>query len=109
VPGLDGDKLRGLLLARSGAIFDGNALDKSSDVLAVELAKLGFPFAQALPRTTRDAAAKRIDVVFTIEYSVRAAQMAVYELLKIKRAVPAITRHDKSFSVLVDTLEKAFA
>jgi oleate hydratase len=49
------------------------------------------------------------DVVFTIEYSVRAAQMAVYELLKIKRAVPAITRHDKSFSVLVDTLEKAFA
>ena len=49
------------------------------------------------------------DVVFTVEYSVRAAQMAVYQLLKIKRPVPAITRHDKSFSVLVDTLEKAFA
>ncbi len=47
--------------------------------------------------------------MFTVEYSVRAAQMAVYELLKIKRPVPAITRHDKSFSVLVDTLEKAFA
>ena len=49
------------------------------------------------------------DVVFTVEYSIRAAQMAVYELLKIKRPVPPITRHDKSISVLIDTLEKAFA
>ncbi len=49
------------------------------------------------------------DVVFTVEYSVRAAQMAVYQLLKIERAVPAITRHDKSLPVLIDTLEKAFA
>jgi oleate hydratase len=49
------------------------------------------------------------DVVFTVEYSVRAAQMAVYELLKIKRPVPAITRHDRSISVLVGSLEKAFA
>ncbi|HXO73095.1 MAG TPA: outer membrane protein assembly factor BamA [Bradyrhizobium sp.] len=72
VPGLDGEKLRGLLVARSGAVFDGNALDKTSEVLAIELAKLGFPFAQALPRTTtRDAAAKRIDVVFTIEQGPR--------------------------------------
>jgi outer membrane protein insertion porin family len=71
VPGLDGDKLRGLLVARSGTAFDGNALDKTSEVLAVELSKLGFPFAQALPRTTRDAAAKRIDVVFTIDQGPR--------------------------------------
>jgi outer membrane protein insertion porin family len=71
VPGLQPEKLRGLLLARSGAVFDGNALDKSTDVLAVELAKLGFPFAQALPRTTRDAAAKRIDVMFTIDQGPR--------------------------------------
>lgn len=49
------------------------------------------------------------DVVFTVEYSVRAAQMAVYELLKIERPVPAITRHDKSMGVLIDTIEKAFA
>jgi outer membrane protein insertion porin family len=71
VPGLDGGKLRGLLVARPGAVFDGNALDKTSEDLAMELAKLGFPFAQALPRTTRDAAAKRIDVVFTIDQGPR--------------------------------------
>ncbi|WP_316232315.1 oleate hydratase [Bradyrhizobium sp. SZCCHNR1051] len=49
------------------------------------------------------------DVVFTVEYSVRAAQMAVYQLLGITRAIPPITRHDKSFRVLIETVEKAFA
>jgi oleate hydratase len=49
------------------------------------------------------------DVVFTVEYSVRAAQMAVYQLLKIDRPIPAITRHDRSFRVMIDSLEKAFA
>ena len=71
VPGLDGEKLRRLLVARSGAVFDGNALDKTSEVLAIELAKLGFPFAQALPRTSRDARAKRVDVTFIIDQGPR--------------------------------------
>lgn len=71
VPGLDSERLRALLLARSGAVFDGNALEKTSEVLAVELAKLGFPFAQALPRTTRDATAKLINVTFVIDQGPR--------------------------------------
>ncbi|MBB4383570.1 oleate hydratase [Bradyrhizobium sp. SBR1B] len=49
------------------------------------------------------------DVVFTVEYSVRAAQMAVYQLMKIDRPVPPVTRHDKSLAVIFATLEKAFA
>jgi oleate hydratase len=48
------------------------------------------------------------DVVFTVEYSVRAAQMAVYELLKIAREVPPIQRHDKSLTVKLDAVIKAF-
>src|SRR5467141_3603936 len=71
LPGLDPDKLRRLLVARSGAVFDGGALDKTTAALAIELAKLGFPFAQAQPRATRDAAAKRIDVAFTIDQGPR--------------------------------------
>jgi outer membrane protein insertion porin family len=71
VPGLDPDKLRRLLVARSGAVFDGDALDKTTEALAIELAKLGFPFAQAVPRTTRDAIAKRIDVAFAIDQAPR--------------------------------------
>lgn len=47
------------------------------------------------------------DVVFTVEYSVRAAQMAVYQLLDIKRNVPPILRHDKSLQTQLEVLFKA--
>jgi len=48
------------------------------------------------------------DVVFTVEYSVRAAQMAVYQLLKVTREVPPVTPHDKSLRTQFDALLKAF-
>ncbi|MBC7962959.1 MAG: oleate hydratase [Steroidobacteraceae bacterium] len=48
------------------------------------------------------------DVVFTVEYSVRAAQMAVYQLLGIDRKLPPITAHDKSFQAQFEALIKAF-
>jgi oleate hydratase len=48
------------------------------------------------------------DVVFTVEYSVRAAQMAVYELLRIDRKIPPITPHDKSLRTQFQALIKAF-
>jgi outer membrane protein insertion porin family len=67
VPGLDSEKLRRLLLTRNGAVFDGNALDKTTEIVATEMAKLGFPFAQATPRLTRDADARRIGVTFIID------------------------------------------
>jgi oleate hydratase len=49
------------------------------------------------------------DVVFTVEYSVRAAQMAVYELLGVDREIPPILHHDRSLKVKLDALIKAFA
>jgi oleate hydratase len=48
------------------------------------------------------------DVVFTVEYSVRAAQMAVYQLLGIDREIPPVTRYDKSLQVQFEALIKAF-
>jgi oleate hydratase len=48
------------------------------------------------------------DVVFTVEYSVRVAQMAVYELLKIDREIPPILHHDKSLAVNYEAVIKAF-
>jgi oleate hydratase len=48
------------------------------------------------------------DVVFTVEYSVRAAQMAVYELLGIEREIPPILHHDKSLKVKFAAVIKAF-
>jgi oleate hydratase len=37
-----------------------------------------------------------LDTVFTVEYSVRAAQTAVYQMLGVDRAIPPVSRHDKS-------------
>jgi outer membrane protein insertion porin family len=71
IPGLDPEKLRRQLLIRAGAVFDGNALDKTVEMIAIEMAKLGYPFAQASPRTTRDPGARRIDVAFVIDQGPR--------------------------------------
>ena len=49
------------------------------------------------------------DVVFTVEYSVRAAQTAVYRLLGIDKSIPPVLRHDQSIKVQFDALLKAFA
>jgi len=48
------------------------------------------------------------DVVFTVEYSVRAAQTAVYQLLGVDRRVPAVTRHDASPRVILESIAKSF-
>lgn len=48
------------------------------------------------------------DVVFTVEYSIRAAQMAVYSLLSIDMPIPPVTPHDKSLRTRFDALVKAF-
>jgi outer membrane protein insertion porin family len=67
VAGLDPERLRRLLLPKNGATFDGSALDKTTEALAIEMSKLGYPFAHATLRTTRDGAAHRMDVAFVID------------------------------------------
>jgi len=48
-----------------------------------------------------------LDTVFTVEYSVRAAQMAVYQLLGIAKPIPPVTPHDKSLLVLIEAMVKS--
>jgi len=48
------------------------------------------------------------DVVFTVEYSIRAAQLAVYELLHMDHPVPPVTPNDKSLHAKFEALLKAF-
>jgi outer membrane protein insertion porin family len=72
VPGLDPQKLRSLVLVKAATNFDGAALDKTTDALAVEMAKLGYPFAHATPRMARDAIAQRVDVTFVVDEGERA-------------------------------------
>jgi outer membrane protein insertion porin family len=67
VSGLSPEKLRQSLVVRSGDPFDASALDKSTEALAVEMAKLGYPFAHAEPRPTRNAETRRVDIAFVID------------------------------------------
>jgi oleate hydratase len=48
-----------------------------------------------------------LDTVFTVEFSVRAAQMAVYRLLGITKPIPPVTPHDKSLQAQFEALVKA--
>jgi oleate hydratase len=48
------------------------------------------------------------DVVFTVEYSLRVAQMAVYQFLNIDKQIPPISPNDKSLKVEFEALIKAF-
>lgn len=48
------------------------------------------------------------DVVFTVEYSVRSAQMAVYTLLKLAKEIPAISQRQYDVRVLFDSFITMF-
>lgn len=50
-----------------------------------------------------------LDVVFTVEYSVRAAQTAVYPLLDVRREIPPVTPHDREWHTRFEALLKAIA
>jgi len=71
VSGVDPETLRRSLPVRDSATFDGNALDKSAETLAIELSRLGYPFAHAAPRLSRDQVTRRINVAFVIEQGSR--------------------------------------
>ena len=49
------------------------------------------------------------DVVFTVEYSVRSAQMAVYKLLKIDKEPPPLYQGQRDLLVFIDAIETMFS
>jgi oleate hydratase len=48
------------------------------------------------------------DVVFTVEYSVRSAQTAVYQLLQLEKEPPAVFDSRRDFHVLFESLKMMF-
>ena len=55
IPGVDSAKLSRIILARSGTTFDGNALDKTTEVLAI----------------VRNEAARSVDISFVVDQGAR--------------------------------------
>jgi outer membrane protein insertion porin family len=62
------DRLR----AKAGAVYNAEAVEKSVEDIAVEVARRGYPFAVVKPRGERDFAGRRINVVFVVEEGPRA-------------------------------------
>jgi outer membrane protein insertion porin family len=67
VPAVDPRTLYGRLRVSAGAVYNAEAVEKSVENLAIEVARRGYPFANVRPRGDRDQANARINVAFVIE------------------------------------------
>jgi outer membrane protein insertion porin family len=65
--GVDGARLKPLLLTRAGDVYDGDAVDKTVEDLSLDLARHGQPFASAHTDTARDPVRHVIDIDYTVE------------------------------------------
>jgi outer membrane protein insertion porin family len=67
VPAVDPKGLYGRLRASPGTVYNAEAVEKSVENLAIEIARRGYPFSIVRPRGDRDQATHTINVTFTVE------------------------------------------
>lgn len=67
VPELNCERLRSLLLAQEGDVFDDGKLVKTTEAVTAELGRIGFPFAQVEPVILRNPAAHLAGVRFQVD------------------------------------------
>jgi outer membrane protein insertion porin family len=67
VRAIPGQSLVGRPRAKPGDVYNADLIEKSVEDLSIDVSKRGYPFAVVRPRGDRDAAAKRINVVFTVD------------------------------------------
>lgn len=69
---VDPASLRAKLFAKSGSVYNAEAVEKTIEGMSVELAKRGYAFAQVRPRGDRDFQARIVRVTFVVEQGPRA-------------------------------------
>ncbi len=67
IPDVPSESLRPLLRAEPGRIYNADAVEKSAELVTVEVAKRGYPFAAARPKGDRFPDQKMVNVLFVIE------------------------------------------
>jgi outer membrane protein insertion porin family len=67
VAALDGASVRDVIHLAQGQVFDGEAIDKAANAIAVAAGKRGFPFVDVRPHANHDSATNTINVVFTLD------------------------------------------
>ena len=68
---LDASLLQPKLRTYPGNVYNAEAVEKSVEEMTIEAARRGFAFATVRPRATRDAEARRVNLVYVIEESQR--------------------------------------
>jgi outer membrane protein insertion porin family len=63
----DAERFRRLLRVAPGKTYDANAVEKSVEEVTIELARLGYAFAQVRPRGDRDVQGQLINLLLVIE------------------------------------------
>ena len=69
---VDPNSLRAVVKAQAGAVYNAEAVEKTTENMTVEMSKRGYAFAQVRPRGDRDQAARIINVVFVVDEGQRA-------------------------------------
>ena len=72
VHAIDPESLRSQLKITPGSVYNADLVEKSVEAMTIEAAKRGFAFANVRPRGDRDAAKKKINLVFVAEEGTRA-------------------------------------
>jgi outer membrane protein insertion porin family len=67
IPVVDPRSLYGRLRASPGAVYNAEAVEKSIENLAIEVARRGYPFSVVRPQGDRNREAATINVVFMVE------------------------------------------
>jgi len=67
VRAIPGNSLIDRTRTKPGNVYNADMIEKSVEDLSIEVSKRGYPFAVVRPRGDRDAAAKVINVVYTLE------------------------------------------
>jgi outer membrane protein insertion porin family len=67
IPSIDPSPVRSKIRTSPGDVFNAEAVEKTTEDIAIELAKRGNPFAAVRPQVVRDQRAANINLVYRIE------------------------------------------
>jgi len=72
IQGVDGTSLMAFVQTKSGRVFNSSQIEKSTEALTIELARLGYVFAQVRPRGDRDYTNNLVSLTYVIDEGPRA-------------------------------------
>ncbi|MEX1084151.1 MAG: outer membrane protein assembly factor BamA, partial [Xanthobacteraceae bacterium] len=72
VAAVDPKSLTSSLRTSPGDVYNAEAVEKTVEILAIDVSKRGYAFANVSPRGDRDVAARRINLVYVVEEGPRA-------------------------------------